>query len=64
MSAPTVYPTINFVPQYKSEDWLRMTFPGLNDEEIEKLADHLGDKLGWFTWYTEMPDLPAQKGGP
>lgn len=52
---PNVHPTINFVTHGKSEEWLRMPFPGLNDGEIEKLADHLGEKLGWFTWYVEMP---------
>jgi hypothetical protein len=32
-----------------------MTCPGLNEEDLDKLADHLAEKLGWFTHYTEMP---------
>ena len=50
------YPTIHFVLKQHDDTWLRMTYPGLQDNELEALADHLGEKLGWFTWYTEMPD--------
>lgn len=55
----TVYPTVHFVAKQHDEAWLRMTFPGLKDDELEALGDHLGEKLGWFTWYTEMPAAPA-----
>ncbi|WP_316196658.1 hypothetical protein [Bradyrhizobium sp. SZCCHNS3053] len=61
------YPTIHFVTQEDRDieaaamrenrvvpaPWLKMTFPGLNDEELGLLADHLGQKLGWFTFYHE-----------
>lgn len=33
-----------------------MTCPGLNAEELDKLADYLAEKLEWFTHYTEMPE--------
>ncbi|MCA1379463.1 hypothetical protein I6F34_01340 [Bradyrhizobium sp. BRP05] len=65
MSEPTVYPTIQFVAvNHPDAPWLRMTFPGLDDEELENLSNHLGEKLGWFTWFHTMPDPPAQEGGP
>lgn len=51
----TTYPTINFVSSHK-DDWLKMTCPGLNAEQLDQLADHLAEKLGWFTHYTEMPE--------
>jgi hypothetical protein len=51
-----VYPTIQFVPaNVPDAPWLRMTFPGLTDEELENLSNHLGEKLEWFTWFHEMP---------
>lgn len=52
----TVHPTIHFVLKQNDDKWLRMTFPDLDSDELEELSDHLGEKLGWFTWYTEMPD--------
>jgi len=33
--------------------WLKLPTPGLLSSEAEALADHLGDKLNWFTWYVE-----------
>ncbi|WP_316207473.1 hypothetical protein [Bradyrhizobium sp. SZCCHNR3118] len=70
MNESVKYPTINFVTQehhdvemaarrenrVQEAPWLKMTFPGLNDEQLELLADHLATRLGWFTHYCEMPE--------
>jgi hypothetical protein len=43
---------INFVP-HKDSDWLKMPVPGLTEDEAEALANHLSEKLVWFTWFVE-----------
>jgi hypothetical protein len=59
MAQEVTHPTINFVPGYKDQVWLKMTCPGLNADDLERLANHLGEKLDWFTWYHETPDTQS-----
>jgi hypothetical protein len=61
MAQEVTYPTIHFIagPSHKDEIWRKMPCPGLSEEEIEKLADHLGERLEWFTWHHEMPRLQS-----
>jgi hypothetical protein len=35
--------------------WLMFPAHGLSSAQAEELADYLAGKLGWFTWYVELP---------